>query len=73
MKIIWKSVFCISLITFINPALAAWDSKCLRDCFATCHECNFCAYQCEVEYNGPPVTYPEQECPLNERDDNNDP
>lgn len=76
MEIIFKSIlynmFLISVFlsgqTFAQP----WDCQCLRDCFATNHDCNFCAYQCEASDKDCPLpVYDQQECPL--CDDVNDP
>lgn len=52
---------------FIKPVFASeyWNDRCLQNCFATGHDCNFCAFECEKrESNCGCASYPPEECPL---------
>ena len=61
-----KSLMILIIYLASTACYADWDGQCLNDCFSTGHECNYCDYQCRVEYN-PAYTYAptnEYRCPF---------
>jgi len=31
---------------YVDECDSEWDKNCLRTCYETCHDCNYCNYQC---------------------------
>lgn len=46
----------LALLLFANTTFATeWRAGCLSECFATGHDCDYCAYQCEKTYRNIPI------------------
>ena len=53
------SVLFVSMLATSSLSFADFDSRCLRDCFNTGHECHYCSYLCYYDYyTRPPRNYP---------------
>lgn len=68
MKINSKLLFILFMSVLPGLTFAAYDAKCLADCFSTHHDCNYCSYQCYTEesYHRMPNYSDDATCPLQE-------
>lgn len=53
------TIFVLSLLPI--SAFCALDQQCLNICFATCHDCNYCQYQCNKDLNPHVIHYSDED------------